>query len=400
MSGLDRRGVKIIAKNADLVSWHRDALVKLDGLMEPVKRTPLASTHSRLGARMTEFGGYEMPLSYRGIIQEHLAVRRTAGLFDLSHMGEFHLEGPHALDLLERAMTNSASRLVDGQAQYTIMCADDGGTIDDLIVYRLAAERYMLCVNASNITADWEWLCQLNRDGAALTNHSDETALIAIQGPHAIAILARMTELAVASIGRFRTMSGEVAGVTSLVARTGYTGEDGFEIFCPAADGERLFEALLTAGAADGIEPCGLGARDTLRMEAGLPLYGHELDRTTSPLEAGLRTFVKFGHGCVGEVVLAAQRDNGTARRPVGIRTDDGKSIARQGYKIYRGESEVGVVTSGTYAPSFDRPLAMAYVATSVNLGDGDHVEVAIRNRRVAATLMPLPFYRRERAAN
>jgi aminomethyltransferase len=161
-----------------------------------------------------------------------------------------------------------------------------------------------------------------------------------------------------------------------------------------------LFEALLTAGAADGIEPCGLGARDTLRMEAGLPLYGHELDRTTSPLEAGLRTFVKFGHGCVGEVVLAAQRDNGTARRPVGIRTDDGKSIARQGYKIYRGESEVGVVTSGTYAPSFDRPLAMAYVATSVNLGDGDHVEVAIRNRRVAATLMPLPFYRRERAAN
>jgi aminomethyltransferase len=367
--------------------------------MEPVKRTPLASLHRKLGARMTEFGGYEMPLSYRGIIQEHLATRHAAGLFDLSHMGEFYLEGPRALALLERALTNSAARMVDRQAQYTIMCADDGGTIDDLIVYRLAAERYMLCINASNIAGDWGWLSGLNRDGAALTNRSDETGLIAIQGPHAVAILSRITALPLASIARFRTASGDVAGVAALVARTGYTGEDGFEIFCPAEAGERLFEAALAAGASDGILPCGLGARDTLRLEAGLPLYGHELDRATSPLEAGLRPFVKLGHGCVGETVLAAQHAGGTAKRLAGIRTDDGKSIARQGYKIYRDGSEVGVISSGTYAPSFERPLAMGYLATSANLRDGDRVEVAIRNRMVAATVMPLPFYRRDRVA-
>ena len=363
--------------------------------MEPVKRTPLASTHRKLGARMTEFGGYEMPLSYSGIIPEHLATRRAAGLFDLSHMGEFHLEGPHAQGLLERALTNSTARMADGHAQYTIMCADDGGTIDDLIVYRIAPERYMLCVNASNIPADWQWLSDLNREGAILTDRSEETALIALQGPRALAILSRLTALPVASIGRFRTMTGAVEGVDALVARTGYTGEDGFEIFCPASDAERVFEAALAAGEPDGLLPCGLGARDTLRMEAGLPLYGHELDRKTSPLEANLKSFVKFGHGFVGEAALAAQRDHGTSRRLAGIRTDDGKSIARQGYAILREGSEVGAITSGTYAPSFERPLAMGYVAIGANLGDGDRVEVAIRGRRVAATVTALPFYRR-----
>jgi aminomethyltransferase len=363
--------------------------------MEPVKRTPLASLHRKLGARTTEFGGYEMPLSYRGIIEEHLAVRRVAGLFDLSHMGEFHLEGPHALPLLERALTNSAARLTDGQAQYTIMCAEDGGTIDDLIVYRLTPEHYMLCVNASNIAADWDWLVGLNREGAALSDRSDETALVAIQGPRASAILGRMTALPVASMGRFRVASGAVGGVESLIARTGYTGEDGFEVFCAAADGERVFEAALAAGDSEGIAPCGLGARDTLRMEAGLPLYGHELDRSTSPLEANLKVFVKFGHGFVGEQALSAARD-GTPRRLVGIRTDDGRSIARQGYKLLREGDEIGVITSGTYAPSFERPLAMAYVAASAKVADGEKVEVAIRNRMVAATVVSLPFYRRK----
>jgi aminomethyltransferase len=364
--------------------------------MEPVKRTPLASLHRKLGARTTEFGGYEMPLSYRGIIEEHRAVRRTAGLFDLSHMGEFHLEGPRALPLLERALTNSATRLSEGQAHYTIMCAEDGGTIDDLIVYRLAPEHYMLCVNASNIASDWEWLTGLNRDGATITDRSDETALVAIQGPRAVAILERIMTIPVASIGRFRTAAGAVAGVESLIARTGYTGEDGFEVFCAAADAEGVFEAALEAGESEGIAPCGLGARDTLRMEAGLPLYGHELDRSTSPLEANLKVFVKFGRGFVGEGALAAQRD-GTPRRLVGIRTDDGRNVARQGYILRREGREIGVITSGTYAPSFDRPLAMAYVAASAKVADGDSVEVAIRNRMVAATVMPLPFYRREK---
>jgi aminomethyltransferase len=363
--------------------------------MEPVKRTPLASLHRRLGARMTEFGGFAMPLSYSGIIEEHLAVRHAAGLFDLSHMGEFHLEGSRALPLLERALTNSAARLTDGQAQYTIMCADDGGTIDDLIVYRLAAEHYTLCVNASNIATDWAWLGGLNRDGTTLTDRSDDTALIAIQGPRALAILASVTTLPLASIARFRTAVGEVAGVASLIARTGYTGEDGFEVFCAGADGERLFEALLTAGDPEGVQPCGLGARDTLRLEAGLPLYGHELDRATSPLEANLKSFVKLDRDFVGAAALTAQRDHGTSRRLAGLRTDDGKSIARQGYKLFRDGAEVGVITSGTYAPSFERPLAMAHLASEANLADGDHLEVAIRNRMVAATVVPLPFYRR-----
>jgi aminomethyltransferase len=377
-----------------------DTSGKLKGLMEPVKRTPLSSLHGKLGARLTEFGGFEMPLSYLGIIQEHLAVRQGAGLFDLSHMGEFYLEGPHALALLERALTNSASRLGESQAQYTIMCAEDGGSIDDLIVYRLAKECYMLCVNASNIDADWKWLCDLNRNGATLTNRSDETALIALQGPLAVQILSRITKIPVVSMKRFRIESGEVAGMTSLIARTGYTGEDGFEIFCPAAAGERVFEAALAAGVADQIKPCGLGARDTLRMEAALPLYGHELDRATSPVEANLKQFIKFGHGFVGEAALAAQRDGAASRRLVGIRTEDGRSIARQGYKIYVGESEVGEITSGTYSPSFHRPLAMGFVVTVANLRTGAAVEVAIRNRRVAATVVPLPFYRREHGAN
>ena len=354
--------------------------------MEPVKRTPLASLHRRLGARMTEFGGFAMPLSYRGIIEEHLAVRHAAGLFDLSHMGEFHLEGPQALPLLERALTNSAARLTDGQAQYTVMCADDGGTIDDLIVYRLAAEHYMVCVNASNIAADWAWLSGLNLDRATLTDHSDDTALIAIQGPRALEILARVTTLPLASIARFRTAAGEVAGVKSLVARTGYTGEDGFEVFCAAADGERLFEALLTAGDSDGLQPCGLGARDTLRMEAGLPLYGHELDRATSPLEANLKPFVKFDRDFVGAVALTAQRDLGTSRRLAGLRTDDSRSIARQGYKLFRNGGEVGVI---------DERHLRAQLRASV--GDGVSREWrGARRRRAARSRDPQSNGRRD----
>src|SRR3984957_14662619 len=296
--------------------------------MNAPKRTVLFDLHQKLGARMTVFGGFEMPVSYSGIIEEHLAVRNSAGVFDLSHMGEFEISGPHALEMLERAFTNSAARLVEGQAQYTIMCAEDGGTIDDLIVYRLAADHYMLCVNASNIGADWEWLTGLNRDGATISDRSDETALVAVQGPRAVAILERITRLPVASIGRFRVGSGAVAGVESLVARTVYTGEDGFEIFCAAADAERVFEAMLAGGESEGIAPCGLGARDTLRMEAGLPLYGHELDRATSPLEANLKVFVKFGRRFVGEPALAARRDGKQQRRLIGIRTDDGRSVA------------------------------------------------------------------------
>jgi aminomethyltransferase len=364
--------------------------------MGSVKRTSLFRIHRELGAKITEFGGFEMPLSYSGIIDEHRAVRTTAGLFDLSHMGEFEASGSGALALLERTLTNSAARLADGQAQYTILCTEDGGTIDDLIVYKRGPDSYMLCVNASNITPDWEWL-NSHAGNAELRDVSDQTALVAVQGPCALEILQRVTTLPLDKVKRFHTAEGAVAGVRCLAARTGYTGEDGFELFCPAADASRLFEAILTTGGPEGIKPCGLGARDTLRMEAGLPLYGHELDRTRSPLEAGLGTFVKFGRGFIGEPALAAQRDNGGGRRLIGIRTADGRSIARQGYKLYQNAIEAGVVTSGTFAPTFDRPLAMAYLNLGVEAPPGTLLEVAIRNRTAEAEVVTLPFYRRPR---
>lgn len=361
-----------------------------------VKRTPLYSLHRALGARMTEFGGFEMPLSYSGIIEEHRAVRSAAGIFDLSHMGEFELRGIEALAMLEHTLTNSASRLADGQAQYTLMCAEDGGTYDDLIVYRFEPNRYMLCVNAANIASDREWLLRQSRPGTELVDMSDDIGLIAIQGPRAMLILSRVSRLPLSQIRRFHVQSGDVAGFPCQVARTGYTGEEGFEIFVAAQYATAVFEALFNSGAEDGLRPCGLGARDTLRMEAGLPLYGHELDRSISPLEAGLAPFVKFGRGFIGEVALAAQRNPGPKRQLVGIQTDDGKSIARQGYKLIQDGHQVGTVTSGTFAPSFSRPLAIGLVEASANLKPGDPLTVEIRNRAVPATVVRLPFYRRK----
>jgi len=348
---------------------------------------------------MTEFAGFEMPVSYSGIIEEHRAVRSAAGLFDLSHMGEFELRGPHALELLERALTNSAARLVEGQAQYTLLCLETGGAVDDLIVYRLEPQRYMLCVNAANIAPDWERLKELNRSSADCRDISAQTALVAIQGPKAIAIAQAVADAPLDSIKKFHAASAIVAGVRCLIARTGYTGEDGFELFVAASDATRLFEGLLDAGRTDGLLPCGLGARDTLRMEAGLPLYGHELDRETTPLEAGLGHFVKFGRTFAGSDALAAAQTAGLRKHLVGIRTRDGRSIARQGYPLLRNGAQAGVVTSGSFAPTFGRPLAMAYVADP-KLVEGATVEVAIRDRKVTADLISLPFYRRGSAAS
>ncbi len=350
---------------------------------------------------MTVFGGFEMPVSYSGIIEEHLAVRATAGIFDLSHMGEFEIRGPHALETLERAFTNSASRLKDGQAQYTIMCAEDGGTIDDLIVYRLANERYMLCVNASNIAADREWILEVNHGRAEFEDLSDATALVAVQGPSAIAILSALADFPIANVARFGVASGKIAGVKCLAARTGYTGEDGFELFAENGGARQLFEAILDRGASANIKPVGLGARDTLRLEAGLPLYGHELDRSSSPLEAGLSPFVKLGRPFIGAPALEAQHRDGTRKKLIGLRTDDGKMIARQGYRVFRDGLESGVVTSGSFAPSIQRPIAMAYVTTEGKNAapqSGDVLEIEIRNRKIPATVVRRPFYRRAEA--
>src|SRR5215472_10784550 len=340
--------------------------------MDAPKRTALFALHQKLGARMTVFGGFEMPLSYGGIISEHLAVRSAAGVFDLSHMGEFEVRGPHALELLERAFTNSAARLHDGQAQYTIMCAEDGGTIDDLIVYRRAADDYLLCVNASNIMPDWDWLSGLNRAvGSSLRDVSEQEAL--------------------------------VAGAQCMAARTGYTGEDGFELFVSSTEGERVFDAVLDCGRRAGLAPCGLGARDTLRLEAGLPLYGHELDRATSPVEAGLKAFIRLGRPFVGEAALRGQQDQGPRKRLIGIETDDARSIARQGYRVLRAGRDMGTVTSGTMGPGVGRPIAMAYLSGGEISPSAPvevrSVQVEIRNRLTPATIVKLPFYRRPRAS-
>jgi len=359
--------------------------------MPSPKRTALFAEHQKLGARMTNFAGFEMPLQYRGIIEEHMAVRRAAGIFDLSHMGEFEIAGPRALELLERALTNSAARLREGQAQYTLLCAHDGGTIDDLIVYRLGAERFMLCVNASNIEADREWLLGLNQHDADFRDVSEETALVAVQGPMAIAIMKRIAAFPIDEVKRFCVGDGEVAGVRCLAARTGYTGEDGFELFVAANDAARLFTEILAAGE---VKPCGLGARDTLRLEAGLPLYGHELDRDTSPLEAGLATYVKFGRGFVGEDALAAQRADALKKQLIGLTTDDARTIARQGYPILIDDVAVGAVTSGTIAPALNRPIAMAY-ARGPERPVGTKMMVEVRNRKVPATVVARPFYKR-----
>jgi glycine cleavage system T protein (aminomethyltransferase) len=363
--------------------------------MSLAKRTVLFAEHQRLGARMTTFAGFEMPVQYSGIIEEHMAVRRAAGVFDLSHMGEFEIVGPRAMELLERTLTNSAARLREGQAQYTLLCAHDGGTIDDLIVYRLGAERFMLCVNASNIDADREWLLGLNTHGADFRDISDETALVAVQGPKAIAILKKLAAFAIDEVPRFAVADGQVGGVRCLAARTGYTGEDGFEFFVATKDAARLFAEVLAAGASDGIKPCGLGARDTLRLEAGLPLYGHELDRNTSPLEAALATYVKFGRGFVGEEALAAQRANGLKKHLIGLATDDARTIARQGYPIIIDDAPAGAVSSGTFAPALERPIAMAYVNCSARPAIGAKLGVEVRNRKIPATVVARPFYKR-----
>jgi aminomethyltransferase len=344
---------------------------------------------------MTEFGGFEMPLSYRGIIEEHKAVRSAAGIFDLSHMGEFELRGGSASAVLEHALTNSANRMTDGQAQYTLMCMHSGGTLDDLILYRLEADRYMLCVNAANIASDRDWLLEQTRPGAELIDMSDDIGLVAIQGPKAELILSKVSQVPLTAMRRFHAQRGDVAGHACLVARTGYTGEDGFEIFVAAPYADSIFEALLNSGTGDGLIPCGLGARDTLRMEAGLALYGHELDRNISPLEAGLGAFVKFDRGFIGEAALSAQRKEGPRRQLIGIQTDDGKSIARQGYRLIQDGNDVGVVTSGTYAPSFERPLAIGLVNSAAEIRPGGRVTVEIRKRMVPATIVSLPFYRK-----
>jgi aminomethyltransferase len=352
---------------------------------------------------MIDFAGWEMPVQYEGIIEEHRAVRERAGLFDLSHMGELWVEGPQAGEALAYAVVSDPMRLVPGRAQYSMLCTAEGGVIDDLIVYRLpdgaSGPRYLVVANAANTDVDREALAErLGGYDAVLADRSADTALVAVQGPRAVEILQPLVQLPLEGLRYYAIAEDEVAGVPALVARTGYTGEDGFELFVAPDAAGRVWDALLATGEAVGLRPVGLGARDTLRLEAGMPLYGNELDRSTDPFEAGLGRVVKLDKAgdFVGRQRLAAAAAAGPARALVGL-TVVGRGIARHGYPIVDAAARpVGKVTSGTMSPTLGRPIAMGYVPAAM-AAPGTMLGVDVRGAPVAAEVVDLPFYRRPR---
>ncbi|MFE5320294.1 glycine cleavage system aminomethyltransferase GcvT [Paenibacillus sp. NPDC056579] len=361
-----------------------------------LKRTPLFPLYAQFpGVRCIDFGGWELPVQFSGIIREHETVRQQAGLFDVSHMGEFLLTGDDAEAFLQRVMTNDVSRLADGQAQYTLMCYEHGGVIDDLIVYRLSAGQFMLVVNASNIDKDFRWLESHLPGGATLVNKSDDLSLLALQGPSAEAIAALITDADLKALPPFHFIKeAEVCGVPALVSRTGYTGEDGFEFYVAAADAPALWTGLLAAGQPHGLLPAGLGARDTLRFEAKLPLYGQELSDSITPLEAGLGSFVKLAKpDFIGREALQKQKEQGVPRKLVGIEMID-RGIPRCHYPVYAGGALIGEVTTGTQSPTLKRNLGLALVQADF-AQPGTELEVEIRGNRLKAAVVPAPFYRR-----
>ncbi len=343
---------------------------------------------------MVEFAGWEMPVQYGGVIEEHLTVRGRAGLFDVSHMGEVEVRGLGALDFCQTLTPNDLSRLKPGQAQYNLLLHESGGTIDDIVIYPLKPEHVFICVNASNTDKDFGWIEKQAGGKVKVENTSARYVQLALQGPAAEKILQRLTAARLTELKPFYFFFGAAAGIDSMIARTGYTGEDGFEIFCEAADGEKLWDALMAAGGGDGLQPAGLGARDTLRLERALPLYGHELDDETTPLEAGLDWVVKFSKSAfIGREALVKQKERGVERKLVGLEMID-PGIAREHYPIFKRDERIGAVTSGTKSPTLGKAIAMAYVRAE-HAAAGNELEVEIRGRRAHARVVPLPFYRR-----
>ena len=366
------------------------------GVAEQLHETALIGVHRAAGARLIEFGGWLMPVQYSGILEEHRAVRERAGLFDLSHMGELFVDGDDAGDALAAALVTDPRTLAVGRAHYSMICAPDGGIIDDLIVYRLGPEGFLVVANAGNATVVSDELAiRLGGWRAVLDDRSLATSLVAIQGPAAASILAPLTDVDLGALRYYAIAEGQVAGVPSLVARTGYTGEDGFEIFVDWGRGAEVWEALAQAGQKAGVVPCGLGARDTLRLEAGMPLYGNELDRATNPFEAGLGRVVKLEKSgdFVGRAALEKVAKDGPAKQLVGLSVT-GRGIARHGHPILRDDTATGVVTSGTHSPTLGRPIAMGYVAPA-DAEPGTILAVEIREQPVSAEVVPLPFYKR-----
>ncbi|SDN07348.1 glycine cleavage system aminomethyltransferase GcvT [Sediminibacillus halophilus] len=366
--------------------------------MAELSRTPLFPEYEKSGAKTVDFGGWEMPVQFTGIKKEHEATRTAAGLFDVSHMGEILVEGEDAERFLQKLLTNDVSKLTPKRAQYTMMCYPDGGTVDDLIVYQLAEQKYMLVVNAANRGKDHDWLQQHKMDGVAVRDVSDQYVQLAVQGPKAETILQKMTDADLSSIRFFRfemdVPFSDVNG-TAIVARTGYTGEDGFEIYIEPEAGIQLWRRLLDEGASDGLQPVGLGARDTLRFEANLALYGQELSAEITPIEAGLGFAVKTEKEAdfIGKEVLRNQKENGPPRKLVGIEMID-KGIPRTSYKVYAEEEEIGSVTTGTQSPTLKKNIGLALIRANYAT-QGEEVFVQVRKRLLKAKVVPTPFYKR-----
>ncbi len=359
------------------------------------RRTPLYDCHRKAGARMVDYAGWEMPVRYQNELDEHRAVRGAAGLFDVSHMGEVRFRGPGALDFLQSLTPNNVAKLQPGRIHYSGLLTPEATYVDDLLIYQLAEGDYLAVVNAANAAGDLEWIESHPSGDCEVADVSDDYALLALQGPRAPEILARHTAAELEKIRYYRFVQGEVCGRPCLISRTGYTGEDGFELYLDPAHAPHVWDALLESGAGDGLIPAGLSARDTLRLEAGMALYGHEIDRTTTPLEAGLNWVVKLAKGdFIGRDVLAGQKESGLERRLIGFELTV-RGIARQGHEVRHGDREVGRVTSGTWSPTLEKAIGTAYVP--VELADpGTELEIAVRKRRLPAVVVELPFYRRK----
>ncbi len=356
-----------------------------------MKRTPFYTQHQHMGAKIVPFGGYEMPVQYTSIIAEHKKVRSSVGVFDVSHMGEFLVKGTNALAFLQKITVNDVAKLVPGRAQYSAMCYDDGGIVDDLLVYKLGENHFMVVVNASNIDKDFQWMNNHLLPDVELRNESDATALLAIQGPKAERTLQKLTPVNLASIEYYHFAKGTCAGVEMIISRTGYTGEPGFEIYFSSEHAEKIWTAVFDAGKEFEIAPIGLGARDTLRLEMGYCLYGNDIDQTTNTLEAGLGWITKLSKGeFISKPVLEKVKAEGVKRKLVGMALP-GKTVARHGYAVQANGNKVGAVTSGTFSPSLEQGIAMGYVAAE-HAVTGNTVAIDIRGSLTEAKIVAFPF--------
>lgn len=359
-----------------------------------MKNTALTSTHEALGAKMVPFAGFNMPVQYEGISIEHETVRQAVGVFDVSHMGEFLIEGEHALELIQKVSSNDATKLTIGKAQYSCLPNDDGGIVDDLIIYKIKEQTYLLVVNASNIEKDWDWIQSKNDVGADMRNLSDDYALLAIQGPKAVEAMQSLTSHDLSDIKFYNFVVGDFAGVEHvIISATGYTGSGGFEIYCKNNEVKQIWDKVFKAGAAYGIKPIGLAARDTLRLEMGYCLYGNDIDDTTSPIEAGLGWITKFTKEFTNSEALKTEKEQGPKRKLVAFELDE-RGIPRHGYDIVdTNGNNIGVVTSGTMSPSLGKGIGLGYV-TSAFSEVGGKINIQIRKNAIPATVVKLPFYK------